>query len=239
MARPCRRAGTASCSTRSGHGIDVFGGDGVFQRLFGLVVAQAPGGRAAAQHRDQAGFQAVQLGEQHVAEQVVVAVPLAAAVQRHQQQAGPGQLGQRRGRAALIQHRLAQRPAHPLQHRGPGHEHPLRRRDPGQELRLQIRTDPPVRAAERGRRRPRGRPPAATAPPATTGRPPLGPPVQHRRLLLAQHHPRRPQHRRRLPRPSLRSPGPTSKTRPCARNRATRNGGSPRPASTSRDPPGT
>ena len=56
------------------------GGHGVFQRFLGQVIAHAPGGSAAPQHRDQPGLQEFQLREQHVAEQVVVAVPLAPVV---------------------------------------------------------------------------------------------------------------------------------------------------------------
>ncbi len=75
-----------------------------------LAVVQAPVGGAAAQDRDQGGLPAVQLRQQHVAEQVVVAVPLPPPVQRHQQQIRPGQLRQGCGAPVQTQHRIAQRP---------------------------------------------------------------------------------------------------------------------------------
>ena len=98
------------------------------------------------------GLVAFQLRQQHVAEQVMVAEPLAPLVQRHQQQIGPGQILQRRRGPGPVQHRLAQRPAHPLQHRGPGQEHPLPPGDPGQELRLHILAHQPVATAGGDRR---------------------------------------------------------------------------------------
>jgi hypothetical protein len=90
--------------------IHVPGGDGVFQRLLGQTVAQAPGRGAAPQHRDQAGFAAFQPGQQHVTEQMVVAVPLPPPVQRHQQQVRPRQAVQHVGGAVLFEHRFTQRP---------------------------------------------------------------------------------------------------------------------------------
>jgi hypothetical protein len=106
----------------------------------------------------------------------MVAVPLAAPVQRHQQQVRPGQIRQRRGRAGLVQHRLAQRPAHLLQHRGPGQEHPVPLGDPLQELRLHVLANQPFRAAERDRRRPyRAAFPQIQRREVKPGRPPFGP----------------------------------------------------------------
>ena len=134
----------------SGH-IDVPHCDGVLQRLLGQAVPRAPPGGAAPQDRDQLRLPAAQLGQQHVAEQLVVAVPLPVRVQRHQQQVRPRQIRQGRGGPGRVEHRLAQRPAHPLQHRGPGQEHPLPRGEPRQELRLEVLADQSVVAAERVR----------------------------------------------------------------------------------------
>jgi hypothetical protein len=78
-----------------GH-IDVRRCDGVLQRLLGQAVPRAPPG-AAAQDRDQLRLPAVQLSQQHVTEQLVVAVPLPVRVQRHQQQVRPRQTRQGRG----------------------------------------------------------------------------------------------------------------------------------------------
>jgi hypothetical protein len=108
----------------------VLGGHEVFQCLLGPPLVQAPAGRAAPQHRQQTGLEPFQFGQEHVAEQVMVAVPVAAPVQRHQQQVGAGQLGQGRGGAGHLQDGFAQRPGHPFQDGGPGQEHPVPRRDP-------------------------------------------------------------------------------------------------------------
>ena len=56
--------------------IDVPSCHRVLQCYLGQVVSQAPVGGAAVQDRDQVGLQALQFRQQHVAEQVVVAVPL-------------------------------------------------------------------------------------------------------------------------------------------------------------------
>ena len=79
----------------------------------------------------------------------MVAEPEAAPVQRHQQQVRPHQLGQLGRGAGLIEHRFAQRPAHPVEHRGPGQELPVPRRDPPEELRLHVLAHQPVIPAER------------------------------------------------------------------------------------------
>jgi len=129
----------------------------------------------------------------------MVAVPLAAPVQRHQQQIRPGQTRQDRGRPGLVQHRLAQRPAHPLQHRGPGQEHPLLRRDPRQKLGLQVRADQLVLAGERRHRVGQRTPvPQRQRRQVQPGRPSLGPLVQLSHLLRAQADPRPTQQRCRL-----------------------------------------
>jgi len=176
-------------SRQASCGINIPGRRGVLQRLLGQAVLQAPAGGAALQDGHQAGVQAGQLGQQHVAEQVVVAVPLLSPVQRYQQQVRPPQVRQHRRGPALPEHRIAQRPAHALQHRGPGQERPLPPGDPRQELRLYVVTDEPVIAAERDRR-----PPGRAAfldvqrRQIQAGRPPLGPPVQIGRLIVAYRH---------------------------------------------------
>jgi hypothetical protein len=55
---------------------------------------------------------------------MVIAVPLAAVVQRHQEQIGALQLSQQRRRPVGLEHRVAQRPGQPLQHRGAQQELP-------------------------------------------------------------------------------------------------------------------
>jgi len=166
--------------------IDVPGGHGVLQRFPGQVIARAPGGGAAPQDRDQGGLQPFQLREQHVAEQVVVAVPLAAVVQRHQQHVGSGQFGQHRSGAGQFQHRLAQRPGHALQHRGPGQELPLGGGDPGQELRFHVLGHEQIATAERPARDRQAAGPDGQRRQVQPRRPPLGPPVQLGHQVLGQ-----------------------------------------------------
>ena len=179
--------------------IDVSGGHGVLQRVLIHAVARIPCGGASLQHRDQLRTLAFQLRQEHVTEQVVVAVPLPPLVQRHQQQVGPGQIGQRRRGSGPVQHRLAQRPAHPLQHRGPGQEGPLPRGDPGQELRLHVLADEPVIPGDGDRRGPgRAAFPQAQRREIQPDRPSLGPPVQFRHLIGVQRHLRRAEQRGRL-----------------------------------------
>ena len=138
----------------------------------------------------------------------MVAVPLPPPVQRHQQQVGPGQLRQGRGGPGQLEHRLAQRPGHPLQHRGPGQEHPLPAGDPGQELRLHVLAHQPVIAAEGDRRaRQRAALPQVKSRQVQPGRPALGPPVQLRHLIRAQRHLGVAQQRRRLVQGQRQIPG--------------------------------
>lgn len=172
-----------------GNLIDVPGCDGVFHRRLRQIVAAAPAGRAAAQLGHQFRLETAQLGQQHVTEQVVVPVPLSLPVQRNQQQIGPRQIGQGRCGPAQLEHRVAERPAHAVQHRGPGQEHPLLPGDPGEELRLDVVRHEPV-AAVKGRH---GTLVGTALPQAQrreiqSGRPPLGPPVQLRQVIFTQRH---------------------------------------------------
>jgi hypothetical protein len=80
---------------------------------------------------------------------VVVPVPLAAAVQRDQQEVRSLQRRQHLPRSGGVEDRVAQRPAHALQDRGPGQErHPLRR-ELCQQLGVQVVGDEPVVPGER------------------------------------------------------------------------------------------
>jgi hypothetical protein len=65
--------------------------------------------------RSSAAVSADAPGAPEPAEQVVVAVPLAAAVERYQQQVRPLEIRQRRGGPGQAEDRVAQRPAHALQ----------------------------------------------------------------------------------------------------------------------------
>jgi len=179
--------------------LDVLCGNGVLQCFLGQAVSQAPAGGTVPQHRDQATIQAFQFRHQHVTEQVVVAVPLSPPIQRHQEQVRPGQIGQRRASPFQVEYRLAQRSAHPLQHRGPGQERPLPLRDARQELLFHVLADQPVVPAERHR----GPPDRASFPQVERrqvepGRPALRPPVQFRHVGIADRDTRVAQQRCRL-----------------------------------------
>ena len=141
------------------------------------------------QDRDQPGFPALQLGQQHVAEQVVVAIPLPLPVQRHQQQVRLGQIGQGGTRSGQVEHGLAERAGQPLQYRGPGQELPLPPGDPLQELRLHVLGHQPVPPAKRHHRtRQRAALAQVQGRQVQPGRPPFGPPVQLGHVVLAEHH---------------------------------------------------
>ena len=174
---------------QAGSGADVLGRDGILQRVLGQAAALAPGGGAALHGRGQSGFAAFQLGPEHVAEQVMVAVPLPAVIQRHQQQVRPGQLGQRCGGSGKVQRGFAQRAGHAVEHRGPGQELPLTGGDQRQQLRFDILAHELVIATERGRRaRQRAALPHRQRRQVQPGRPPLGTPVQAGQVIVADLH---------------------------------------------------
>ena len=169
-------------------GVNVPGCDGVLQRILWQIIAHAPTRGATPQDSRQVGLTAVQLGPEHVAKQMVVAVPLPPPVQRHQQQVRPLQVRQRRAGPGQVEHRIAQWPGHPLQHRGPGQEYPLSAGDPLQELRLHVLADQPVVTAEGDRRaRERAALPEVEGREVQPGRPSLGPPVELSHIRSAQH----------------------------------------------------
>ena len=108
------------------------------------AVGLEPGGRPKVEPGHDLRFTSPQLGAQQIPEQVVIAVPLVPPVQRDQQQVGPLEGHQHRARPCGAEHRVAQRPAHPLQHRGPGQERHLVLGQPGQQLRPQVIGHKPV-----------------------------------------------------------------------------------------------
>jgi hypothetical protein len=180
--------------------VHVVGGHGVLKRFLRAAVGPAPVRGVPPEDRQQAGFQPFQLGQQHVAEQVVVAVPEAAPVQRHQQQVRASEFYQGGVGLGQAEHRFAQRPAHPLEYRGPGEELPVPRRHPCQELRLHVLAHQPVIPAERVFRVSER---AALAQVEGRQVQPGGPPfcalVQRRHVVVAQRHVGRAQEQCRLP----------------------------------------
>ena len=129
---------------QTGHPVDVTGGLGVVDGQLGQPVALTPGGRPSMEPRDQLGLTQLQLGSEQLPEQLVVAVPLALAVQRRQQQVGVLQRLQHPARPAGGQDRVTQRPRETLQHRRAGQELHQLRREMRQQLRPQVVGHEPV-----------------------------------------------------------------------------------------------
>ena len=67
---------------------------------------------------DQLGFLVDQPGAEHVGEQVVIAVPVAAVVERDEEQVRPIELLERRPPAGSAGDRVAERAGQPVEHRG-------------------------------------------------------------------------------------------------------------------------
>ena len=76
---------------------------------------------------DQTGLLALEFGPQEIPEQVMVAVPLTVAVEREHQQVPGFHLLEDGSGSLLLQDRVAQRSAHPVEDRRAGEE----RRFPG------------------------------------------------------------------------------------------------------------
>ena len=98
---------------------------------------------------DQVGLAAPEFGLQKLPEQVVVAVPLAAAVERDHQQVPGFHLLENSAGSLLTQDRVAQRSAHPVQDRRADEERRFRFRDPVEEFRAQVVAHIDVVACER------------------------------------------------------------------------------------------
>ncbi len=122
----------------------VVDGDGSF------AVLLVPGARAPVQRRDEVGLLVEQAGSQHVGEQVVVAVPPATVVQRHQEQVGPVQRLQHRLAAAALSHGVAERTAQPVEDGGTQQERLDLLGRPGQHLLDQVVDDVSGVAREAG-----------------------------------------------------------------------------------------
>jgi hypothetical protein len=86
----------------------------------------------------EVGLALEQLGLKQLMEQPVVAIPLAPAIERHQEQVGPVQRFQDPARTRSAHDRIAQRTAHALEHRGAREERHPAARDPGQQLGPQV-----------------------------------------------------------------------------------------------------
>ena len=121
---------------------------GVLDRLAGRAVVTMPGVRAAVQHRGQARLAPLELHPQQLREQVVEAVPAALVIEPDQEQVGPRQRVEHRGRALLLQHGIAQGTRQPVQNRRAEHQRLHRRVMRVEHFGDQEIDHVPVRAAE-------------------------------------------------------------------------------------------
>ena len=110
-----------------GGSVEVARGGAMVDRLVHGAGLQIPAGRAAMQLRQLARRAQGQLVLEELAEEVVVAIPLAAAVQGHQEEVRPLELGQGAPRVGRARHRVAQGPREPPQDRGAQQEQPALR----------------------------------------------------------------------------------------------------------------
>ena len=123
---------------------------GVLERHLGLAVRFAPRARRGGGCRRRARLAPTQLGAQQIAEQVVVPVPLAVAVERHEEQVRALERVEHRSADRCdAEHGVAERPAHPVEHRRPSEERDVGCREVRQELGTEVVGEQPVVAGER------------------------------------------------------------------------------------------
>ena len=121
-----------------GHHLCVAGSGGVLDRLLDEPVRVTPSRRAAAQ---LAGGLAPELELQNLAEQMVVAIPLPAGVERDQEHIRVREVRQHRSRVLASENRVAQLGCEAPQHRGAHQEVLDLRRERRQNLVGQIVAD--------------------------------------------------------------------------------------------------
>ena len=119
----------------------IAGGDRVADGLRDLPLVGEPRGRAPVQRRRGARLLGLQARAQQLGEQVVVAVPLTAAVERDDEQVAAVEVREPRGRAVAAHHGVAQGAGHPPQDRGLQQEAALLRLDPVEHLGRQVVAD--------------------------------------------------------------------------------------------------
>ena len=89
----------------------------VVERRFQIVVLLEPVGGTSRQLRRQLGVVDGQLPVQEIAEEVVIPIPLAVGVERHEEEVGAPERLELGRRVLPVEHRVAERPAHPLEQR--------------------------------------------------------------------------------------------------------------------------
>ena len=147
----------------------------VEDRLLQQVVGHAPGHRAGVERGHGLGLAPLELASQELAEQVVVAVPLASPIERHDEAVRAHERLERRCGLRGLERRVAEAAAHPLEHRRVREEPGLGLRQPGQDLEAEVLRHQPVVAGEHhGRRRVRRPGLQRERGEIETGRPALG-----------------------------------------------------------------
>src|SRR5204862_2400591 len=76
----------------------------------------------AVQDRNEVGLLLRELALQQLAEKMVIAVPLPPVVERHEEQVRALDLLELARRSLVLEHRVAEGAAHPVEHRGPAEE---------------------------------------------------------------------------------------------------------------------
>jgi hypothetical protein len=128
--------------------VGVASGLGVGDGHLRQAVLLAPRGGAGVELRDRTGLALAQLDAQELLEQPVVPVPLAPAIERHDEQVRTLQRLQEAARVRSPDDGVAEGTAHALEYRGSGQEGHPPTGDPGQQLRPQVVGHQAVVAAE-------------------------------------------------------------------------------------------
>ena len=103
-----------------------------------LTVRLAPRRRPPVELDDEIGLAPLQLGEEEVSKLVVVPVPIALPIERHDEEVRLHERLELVRRSRGLEHCIAQWAAHPLQHCGPGQEADVARAQPGQVLEVEV-----------------------------------------------------------------------------------------------------
>ena len=98
--------------------VEIAGGERMTDRFSRFPAPLEPATCPAVQRRDLAGLFIEQVRPQHIGEEMVVAIPATAVIQRDQEQVRPLQHHERRSAVRLTGDRIAQRPAQAVENRG-------------------------------------------------------------------------------------------------------------------------
>jgi hypothetical protein len=154
---PAGVGGEGQGDDQAGDPVGVPGGLAVVDGQLGQALGLIPVGGPPVELGHPLGLAPLQLGQEQLPEQLVVAVPAVAAVHLDQRQLGIGQRRQHPVRPADAEDRVAQRPGQLVEHGRAGEEGHGRLREPVQQA---GRRRGGRRVTVAGDRRPRGGPPA-------------------------------------------------------------------------------